>query len=218
MKILNKHSRRFAGFGIALGLGLVMMGATTPARAQSYQYNVSIPTDILNTAGNSPYSLDFQLTDGSGLGDANNTVTITGFNVGVPDQSLTDNAFFTDDTVSFTPNPSPGSTLNFLVTTTNNADTEPGASPDEFSFYINDNTSLPTSTTDPTFANSLFTIDLGGTSPVVTVYNGAGAYAGLNPQVNLVPESSSLVCLSLGGLLVGGLIFGSRRRRNARTA
>src|SRR6185312_13251794 len=89
---------------------------------------------IGDTAG--PFSLVFQLTDGSGIGDGNNTVTISNFQFGSGGPSgspttfggvsgdvgstvtLVDSSFLNYLIQPFTP----GTTLEFTVTTTNNVD------------------------------------------------------------------------------------------------
>ena len=45
-------------------------------------YRVSVDTSLLTAHPAGPFYLDFQLNDGSGLGDGNNTAMLTNFNFG----------------------------------------------------------------------------------------------------------------------------------------
>jgi hypothetical protein len=133
--------------------------ATLPSRARAGAlYNVSIDTSSLigNAAG--PFSLDFQLTDGSGTNDGNNTVTLSNivFGTGSPSGTastsgdvsgdlasgltLIDSDFLNEFTQTFTP----GGVLSFAVNLTGNVDA--GGVPDEFTLGILDNTNseIPT--------------------------------------------------------------------------
>src|SRR5579875_734356 len=89
--------------------------------------NVSLNTSPLTAdSGGGPYSLDFQMIDGSGTGDANNTITLSNFAFGggsvsgapvitggvsgdlTSSVSLTDSQFFNEFTEGF----KPGESLN----------------------------------------------------------------------------------------------------------
>jgi hypothetical protein len=146
-------------------------------------------TVTLNTSGliahpAAPFALDFQLVDGSGLGDGNNTVLLTNFNFGVGGAavgapvsngpgatgslgsalSLHDSVFFSEFTQGFTP----GSTLSFNVHTTTNVDA--GPTPDQFTFAILDKTPAELPTTDPTGFNTFVTVTLDSANPTVNAY------------------------------------------------
>jgi hypothetical protein len=217
MKHLNKNNSTAKALPVfaAASVGLLLCAA--PSRASLTLYNISVPTDALNAnVAGSPYSLFFQLADGSGTGDGNNTATISDFNVSGPISpiELTDNTPFATDQEPFTPNASPNSLLTFTLSISNNADV--GSNPDEFSFYILDNFSNPLTTTDPTSADSLVTIDLGGFSPSVTTYEGTGTYSDVDPNVSLAtPEPSPLISLTSAFLGLGFLIALRRRESSS---
>ncbi len=121
-------------------------------------YNISLDTASLIGHPAGPFVLAFQLTDGSGLGDGNNTVTATGFEFdsggasGSPTVlgnatgsissgiTLRDSTFLSTFTQPFTP----GRTLRFVITLSGNIDA--GNVPDHFAFSILDRTgaALPT--------------------------------------------------------------------------
>jgi hypothetical protein len=103
-----------------------------------------------HTAG--PFSLEFQLNDGSGTNDGNNTASLSNFlfnggaAVGSPTLNggasgnltsgvtLTDNSFFNQFIQGFTA----GSTLSFRLSLSTNVGS--GGTPDQFSFAILDKT------------------------------------------------------------------------------
>jgi len=212
---INKKSVKTLSVIAAASIGLMLCAASS--KASITLYNFSVPTDALNAnPSGAPYSLFFQLTDGSGTNDGNNTATISNFNVAGPASPIviTDNTPFPSDTESFTPNTSPGSLLTFTLSITNNADA--GPTPDEFSFFILDGTSSPITTTD-TLGGASAVIDLvGGSSPSVITFNGTGTYAGVDPSVS-TPEPSSVVALTTAFLAVGALVF-MRRRSSSQSA
>lgn len=191
----------------AIALSILVVA---PAQATMYLYNVSVNTSDLSlpaNAASTPYSLFFVLTDGSGTGDANNTVVASNFNVPGPASSvsLTDSSFFNPDTESFTP----GSVLNFTVSATNNPDI--GGTNDQYLFYIDDKNGDAIPTTDSN-SSSLFTLDLGGDTPVVTTFTGTGNYSDTTvTATSVVPEPSPVITLGAAFLGLGGLIMLRRR-------
>jgi len=202
----NQSMRAISIAGATLALAAVFCGS---ASAEVYVYNVSVPTDVLNANSvNGPFSMLFELTDGSGTGDGNNTVTMTNFSAGPSDPvTLTDNGLLVYDIEGFTPAASPGSTLSFDLSTTNNSDT--GGTPDEFSFYLLDGNYVTLPTTDEA-NSSLFTVDLGGFTPSVTTFETQDNYAGIDPIVTplvATPEPQSWVSLGIGGLALMSLIL-----------
>jgi hypothetical protein len=201
---------------VALATVTLAMISIGSAKADVFFYNVNIPTDSLNAnSGNGPFSILATLTDGSGTGDGNNTVTLTNFNVSGPPStiSLTDSSFLASTPLEpFTTNASPGSMLNFTLSTTNNPDVG-ASSQDEFALFIYDNTPNPVPTTDP--FSSLFLIDFGGESPSVLTFQGTGAYEGLNatltPEAAPAPEPSTSVTLAIALTGLAGLIVLRKR-------
>src|SRR3974390_3824397 len=75
--------------GLALGAGVLFTAQT--GDASTVQYYVDINTASLVGHPSGPFSLDFQLNDGSGLGDANNTATINNFTFGTGSATATAN-------------------------------------------------------------------------------------------------------------------------------
>lgn len=189
----------------------------------------------LNTApliGNSsgPFTLDFQLVEGNGIGDSNNTVTLSDFSFGggsvtTPPSSSTggvkvasspfiitlkETSFYDDVEFLFTPE----GTLSFEVDATTNIDT---VAPDTFTFALFNNSLSPIPTTNPNGFDSFWELDLpttgGGTQ---TISSGTDttqtsiniAAPAVMPQVSTVPEPSSFVLLATA-MLAG--IFLQRR-------
>jgi len=133
------------GVGFALGL-LCCFNATLGFA----QVRVSLDTSSL-VGQPGPFSLDFQLNDGSGTGDGNNSAHLTDFDfdggaaAGVlqltggargdlqSDVTINETAFLNRFQQQFVP----GERLSFLVDLTNNVDA--GSFPDQFSFAILNN-------------------------------------------------------------------------------
>jgi len=144
-------------------------------------YNVSLDTSPLigNAAG--PFSLDFQFTDGSGINDGNNTVTLSNFDfgagggTGLPTTAgtvsgdltsgftLTDSDFLNEFTQTFTP----GATLDFTIDLTTNVDAG-GVPPDEFTFAILDNTGAEIPTLG--LFDTLLLADIDSSNPTLFAY------------------------------------------------
>ena len=114
----------------------------------------NLDTAQLVTSPAGPFSIDFQFIDGSGTGDANNTLSIGSFDFGGGSPtgsaaltggvtgdlsrgvSMIDSSFFNELTQEF----APGSSVSFQLTSTTNVDS--GGVPDEFSFAILDGTGV----------------------------------------------------------------------------
>jgi len=202
-----------------------LLAFTASAAAINYNINLNTAPLIAHAAG--PFSLNFQLTDGSGTNDANNTVTLSGFQfgtggsaVGSPTRvggatgtlgstvTLTDSAFLNSFTQQFTP----GNRLSFMAQVTTNVDA--GPQPDEFSFAILDRTGteLPTASS---FFDVFVTIDIDSpTSPTVWTFGSDATRipAGGGPpitigaaQVQAVPEPAAGLLLGCGLLLFSTL-------------
>jgi hypothetical protein len=201
---------------------LAAMAGLALATAASAQLSIRVQLDTssLIAAPAGPFSLDFQLVDGSGVGNANNWVNISNLQFGggaaagagntaggaFGDLSssivLTDTDFFNEFYQEFTP----GSWLAFDLTFSTNSD---GVTPDRFSFAILDSNlfNLPTQSGGD---DVLLAIDLTGQGPEVTTY-GSLDFAISAPVAVPVPEPSTYALASAFGLL--GLTALRRLRR-----
>jgi hypothetical protein len=155
----------------------------------------------------SPFYVEFQLEDGSGTNDANNTVSIRNFNFGGGSQSglpvttggasgsfssgvrLTDSGFFNQFYQQF----QPGTKLSFDVNLSKTADL--GPQPDQFTFAILDCALGEIPTKSP--ANAFVSVDL--RSPLrFNTYSGnpagilacGGGPTPLIPAPTITPEPS----------------------------
>lgn len=175
----------------------------------------TLDTTPLETSSAGPFTLDFQFIEGNGLGDGNNTVTLSNFSFGggsintTPSSStvtgitvtpspfgivLTDTSFLDDVQFSFTP----GSSLAFDFSSTANNDS---VAPDTFTFAIYDNSGNEIATTNPNGLDSFIEVDLpSGSSGINTILSGSapGASVILNAPTqgsggSSVPEPSYLV-------------------------
>jgi hypothetical protein len=194
-------------------------------------YNISMDTAPLIGHAAGPFSLEFQINDGRGIGDANNTATLTNFlfsgggAVGGPTLtggatgnltsavSLTDSSFFNQFIQGFTP----GNGLSFWLSLSTNLDS--GGTPDEFSFAILDHTGTEIPTL-ASFFDVFVQIDINSTNPVVRTFatdtsrmpeGGGGPIniaAPTSTPVSSVPEPT-MMTLTLSGL---GALFGWKRR------
>ena len=227
------------GFAVAA----LLISAAGGLRADTI-FTVTMNTTALTVAPGSvagPFSMFFQLTDGSGLNDANNTATISNFqfgggSAGVCPASCTasggasgnaassivlaDTAFFNALDQGFTP----GSSLSFQVDLTTNVDS--GGTPDLFSFSLLDNSGFSLPTLDPTGADSLLTVNLDSASPAILTYGSDAARSSSGgvslslsapaigtPGTHAVPEPDSLLWICAG---LAGLVFVPRRKKLGR--
>jgi hypothetical protein len=194
--------------GLALGAGTLFTTQTSGASTIQYYVDINTASLIGNPSG--PFSLDFQLNDGSGAGDANNTATINNFTFGTGSASgtpslaggaagnlsgavtLIDTTPFNEFYQAF----NAGNDLTFDVTLTLNSDA--GPTPDSFSVAILDNNlyNLPTTGIGDTF----LMVNLGPTPSVTT---GFSTSPGVTVSVAAVPEPGSLAWISLGLMAFG---------------
>jgi hypothetical protein len=213
-------------FKLAVGLlaGVFALLSAPAGHATTFNYTVFVNTAGMVGNPSAPFSLDFQLTDGSGTGDGNNTATISSFGFGGGGPlgpgvatsgaggdigsvvTLTDSAPF-QFPYEFYQAFTPGVTLSFNVAVTGNTDA--GATPDGFSFAILDKNLVNIPTTG--IGDSLVQINLGAT-PQVTSGTSTGPEA-VSVSVTPTPEPSAAALAVLG--LIGGLIGICIRGRKA---
>jgi hypothetical protein len=202
--------KRILSFSLGLALGAGILFAAPTGGATSIEYFVDVNTASLAGNASGPFSLDFQLNDGSGAGDGNNTATINNFAFGSGGASgtanlsggasgdlssvvsLTDTSAFNEFYQTF----NAGSTLSFDVTLTLNSDS--GPAPDAFVFAILDNTLSNISTSG--VGDSYLLVNLGPTPGVVI---GSSASPAVTLSATPVPEPGSLTWISLGLLALG---------------
>ena len=197
-------------------------------------YTVSINTSALVGHPAGPFSLDFQLNDGSGTNDANNTTILSNFTFGVGGSAsgspmltggatgdlatqvmLTDSSFLNEFTQGFTP----GNSLMFNVMQTTNVDG--GSTPDQFTLAIFDNVGaqLPTLS----FFDVFVEVDINSPLPDVQSFasdTGRTPAAGgdainipqpqITPLGGAIPEPGTLALLGFALLSVG--ILSARKR------
>ena len=189
-------------------------------------------TVTLNTSGLAglpsagPFELAFQLTDGGGLGDGNNTATLSNFEFGAGGSAaacpagctvfggasgsagssivLSDTGFFNALVEGFTP----GSSLSFLADLTTNVDA--GGVPDAFAFSILDGSGFSIPTLDPSGADTFVMVRLDSAHPTILTYGsdptrptGSGVTVSLGAPVigtpaSTVPEPNSFLWMGFG--------------------
>ena len=212
--MITKHSCRIT-LALLACAGAFLCAPAGYAQTASYQISLNTAALMGNSAG--PFSLDFQLTDGSGLGDGNNIATLSNFSFGgggapfgsanlsgnvtgslATGVSLTDSTFFNEFYQSF----AAGSTLSFQLTLTTSPDA--GGTPDAFSLAILDQNLANITTTSP--GDTLLFVNIDGPNPVIETGSGRGSFAGVT--VTSVPEPTSLALLALG---LGALLARARK-------
>lgn len=166
--------------------------------ARAYGFDVTLNTSALQGHPSGPFSLDFQLVDGSGSGDGNNSVVIGEFDFGGGGWlggdpgtiTLTDSNFLTEFFQWFTP----GAYLKFEVSTTTALDA--GPTPDEFSFALLDAGLAEIPSLGP--GDSLLSMDFTGPVPIVAAYGTDPSRTDIGitaPEVafrSVIPEASGV--------------------------
>jgi hypothetical protein len=199
---------------------LVFALAPELSMADVITYDISLTTGPLVGHVAGPFSIEFQLNDGSGANDGNNSVLLSNFVFGggsaegtpvlIGEVSgnasslirLTDSLFFNQFVQEFTP----GLRLGFRLTLTTNTDA--GGVPDEFSFAILDNSGVEIPTV-ASFYDVLLQIDINSANPLVQTYGtdpnriptaGGSSIDITAPAANevAVPEPASWMMLIIG--------------------
>lgn len=202
------------------------------ASAGEFSYRISVNTTSLVSNANGPFYLDFQLNDGSGLGDANNWATLSNFSFGggwasgsptafggawgnlSSSVQLNDSSAFNELYQGF----NPGSWLTFDLNLTTNLDD--GGTPDLFSFTILDSVlaNIPTLSGG---SDSLLTVNLDRSVPAVWSFAsnpdiapaaGGPALSLAAPSFAAIPEPSTYGLFAACALL--GLASWRRRKKN----
>lgn len=171
-------------------------------------FNITLNSSALVGNPTGPFSLDFQLADGSGTGDGNNTVTISDFNfhggswTGPSVVTMTDNSFFSEATYQFVP----GGVLSFDVSMTTAVDA--GGTPDEFSFDILDNSLSEIPTVG--LGDAMVAVAIDSANPTVQVFGSDLTQTTINipsPTVNYAYVPDSGIPLWMPGVLFASLCF-----------
>lgn len=197
-------------------LGVLWYTVGTAVCQANLIFDVSFPSWPGTFTTGTSVSLLFELTDGSGLDDGNNTITISNFDFGggVAGSAtttgggatstsplavlLTDTVFDNTVLLPFTT----GSSLKFSINLTTNDD---GIQLDQFSLFILDDQGNALVTSD-TLASAFLVLDIGtgvSLSNIQTFSNDTGPSVGEPLITTPVPEPSSLILLvsSLVGLM-----------------
>lgn len=189
-------------------------------------YDVTLDTTPLVGHPAGPFYVYLEFIDGSGIGDANNTVTLSNIDFGGGSAlgspvvfggatgsletgvSITDTSFVNIFSEQF----APGLELSFSLGLTSNDDS--GGTPDGFTFFLLDNSGVPLPTLAP-IGDYFFTAAFGSSGPVFNAYGSDPSRA---PYVSIpaptitpagsVPEPSTIYLL--GGALLAMAVL--RRR------
>jgi len=192
----------------------LMLALAQQRPAQAGMINGSVSLDTSGLSGT--FELAFIFTDGSGTGDANNTVALGNFAFGSGGAAgsvdtllsmggfagdfgtgitLVDNAFLTIFASTFTP----GTLLSFGFGLTTNVDA--GSTPDQLSIALLLPDGTPVNTSDPSGANSLLTVNIDSALPVFATFASDSTPAPVVTFAATAPEPSSLPLLALALLV-----------------
>lgn len=203
----------------------VLSGIFTAAVCKA-QLQLRVDVDTSSLSGNpaGPYSLDFQLNDGSGWGDANNIASLTNFRFGSGSAAgsgtsfggsggdLSSSVWLSDSNSllnEYDQEFVPGPWLSFDLSLTTNIDS--GGTPDVFSFAILDG-ALMNLPTQSSASDAFLTINLDSASPWVQTYSSVDGL--ITVTATPVPEASSYGCAAMTLLGFVALMRRSRLRKH----
>lgn len=198
-------------------------------------YQVTLNTSPLVGHPAGPFYVYGAFTDGNGIGDANNTVTLSNFTFGGGSAlgsplvfggasgsletvvAITDSSFLSFFAEQF----APGLQLSFSLDLTLNDDG--GGTPDRFTFFVLDSSQVPLPTLAPS-GDYFFGADISSTGPIFDAYGSdpSRALSVGNPvsiaaptitSVNSVPEPSAIYLV--GGALAMMVVLRHRLPRSA---
>lgn len=199
----------YAGFAFCVGLL-----ATASVCDASLLFTVTLDTSPLIGHPAGPFSLEFQLNDGSATGDGNNVAVLNSFQFGSGGMAgpggptliggttgnlssavgLQDSAFLNEFFQPFIP----GTLLCFNVSLTTNLDNSP--TPDQFSFAILDGSGVEIPTTG--LGDALLKVDINSANPPIQTFATALARTDIAldaPSLNAcVPEPTTCGLLVMG--------------------
>lgn len=172
-------------------IGITILATAAQLASAATIYDVTFRTSALQAHAAAPFSLNVQLNDGEGVGNANNTATLSDFDFGggspsgsallvggasgdfTGSVSISDTAFLNSFTQQFVA----GIVLRFRLNLTTNLNS--GPVPDQFSVAILDNTGfeIPTQGLAATGSDVFLLVDIGSdTSAVQTFASDAGRH------------------------------------------
>jgi hypothetical protein len=196
-------------------------------------FDVTLDTAPLVGHPAGPFYVYLEFIDGSGIGDANNTVTLSDVNLGGGSAlgspavfggatgsletgvTITDSSFVSIFSEQFVP----GLQLSFSLGLTSNDDL--GGTPDGFTFFVLDNSGVPLPTLAPV-GDYFLTAGLGSRGPTFSVYGSDPSRApSVGDPVSIPPPTVSASSVPepgtfyLSGVLAGVLIVIRRSCRQS---